>query len=181
MSTTREPLGEIVDVSKPCTAPQRIDLHGQYVNLVPFQPQHAEEFWPLLEGPENESIWYYWPVGPYSDLKTWNEDFKPFYTAEDPIFWAIIDLKSGKCQGQAALGEWSVENRNCESGMFLTLPLQKTTKATEAFYLIARYAFELGFRRLSWKTNSVNMPSRRAAERYGMRMCRTRMLNCLSC
>ncbi len=34
-------------------------------------------------------------------------------------------------------------------------------------YLMMNYAFELGFRRYEWKCNSLNIPSRKAAQRYG--------------
>jgi RimJ/RimL family protein N-acetyltransferase len=47
-------------------------------------------------------------------------------------------------------------------------PLQRTTAATETIYLLARHAFDdLGYRRLEWKCNSLNVRSRRAAERFG--------------
>ncbi|NBQ40823.1 MAG: N-acetyltransferase [Alphaproteobacteria bacterium] len=47
-------------------------------------------------------------------------------------------------------------------------PLQKTPGATEAQYLLMRYVFEtLGYRRYEWKCNSLNAPSRKAAERFG--------------
>jgi RimJ/RimL family protein N-acetyltransferase len=40
--------------------------------------------------------------------------------------------------------------------------------ATEAQYLFARHVFDdLGYRRYEWKCNAMNMPSRRAAERFG--------------
>jgi RimJ/RimL family protein N-acetyltransferase len=48
------------------------------------------------------------------------------------------------------------------------VPLQRTTAATEAIYLLARHVFDdLGYRRLEWKCNALNAPSRRAAERFG--------------
>jgi RimJ/RimL family protein N-acetyltransferase len=47
--------------------------------------------------------------------------------------------------------------------------LQRTTAATEAIYLLARQAFELGYRRLEWKCDALNAASRRAAERFGFR------------
>ena len=47
-------------------------------------------------------------------------------------------------------------------------PLQRTTAATEAIFLLARHAFDdLGYRRLEWKCNALNASSRRAAERFG--------------
>jgi RimJ/RimL family protein N-acetyltransferase len=45
--------------------------------------------------------------------------------------------------------------------------LQRTTAATEIWYLLAERAFSSGFRRLEWKCNAGNEPSRRAALRFG--------------
>jgi RimJ/RimL family protein N-acetyltransferase len=46
--------------------------------------------------------------------------------------------------------------------------LRHTPLATEAQYLLMRYAFEaLRYRRYEWKCDSLNAPSRRAAERFG--------------
>ena len=48
--------------------------------------------------------------------------------------------------------------------------LQRTTGATEAIQLLLSHAFdELGYRRVEWKCNSLNAPSRAAAERFGFR------------
>ena len=48
--------------------------------------------------------------------------------------------------------------------------LQRSAVATEAMYLMMRRAFdELGYRRYEWKCDSLNAPSRRAAERLGFR------------
>ena len=48
--------------------------------------------------------------------------------------------------------------------------LQRTPLATEAMYLMmARVFDELGYRRYEWKCDSLNAPSRRAAERFGFR------------
>ena len=47
-------------------------------------------------------------------------------------------------------------------------PLQRTTAATEAIYLLGKHAMEdLGYRRFEWKCNALNQKSRRAAERFG--------------
>jgi RimJ/RimL family protein N-acetyltransferase len=46
--------------------------------------------------------------------------------------------------------------------------LQRTRAATESIFLLARHAFDdLGYRRLEWKCDSLNGPSRSAAERFG--------------
>jgi RimJ/RimL family protein N-acetyltransferase len=46
--------------------------------------------------------------------------------------------------------------------------LQRTPLATEAQYLLTRYAFEtLGYRRYEWKCDALNAASRHAALRLG--------------
>ena len=59
--------------------------------------------------------------------------------------------------------------RVIEVGYIVYAPaMQRTPLATEAQYLLARYAFEeLGYRRYEWKCDSLNAPSRRAALRFG--------------
>jgi RimJ/RimL family protein N-acetyltransferase len=56
-----------------------------------------------------------------------------------------------------------------EVGNILYTPaIQRSIAATEAMYLMARHVFdELGYRRYEWKCNELNLPSRRAALRYG--------------
>jgi RimJ/RimL family protein N-acetyltransferase len=45
--------------------------------------------------------------------------------------------------------------------------LQRTRAATEAMYLMMKRAFALGYRRYEWKCDSLNAPSRAAAQRLG--------------
>ncbi|MEI2736574.1 MAG: GNAT family protein [Rhodoblastus sp.] len=52
-------------------------------------------------------------------------------------------------------------------GITYGTPLQRTTGSTEAIYLLARYIFELGYRRFEWKCNDLNAPSKHAALRLG--------------
>jgi len=59
--------------------------------------------------------------------------------------------------------------RVIEVGNIVLSPvLQRTPLATEAQYLLARYAFQtLGYRRYEWKCDAHNAASRRAALRLG--------------
>jgi hypothetical protein len=46
--------------------------------------------------------------------------------------------------------------------------LQRTRAATEAIYLMMKWAFEAGYRRFEWKCDALNAASRRAAQRFGL-------------
>ncbi len=61
------------------------------------------------------------------------------------------------------------KNGVIEVGNLIFSPLLKQTPiATETMHLLIKHAFEgLGYRRCEWKCDSLNAPSRRAAERLG--------------
>ena len=46
--------------------------------------------------------------------------------------------------------------------------LQRRPGATEAMFLMMKWAFEAGYRRYEWKCNALNQPSRDAAMRLGL-------------
>jgi len=89
----------------------------------------------------------------------------------DPLHHAIVDSQSGKPVGTAALMRIDPNNGVIEIGHIVySSRLKRTRSGTEAMYLFMRRAFdELGYRRYEWKCDSLNGPSRRAAERYGFR------------
>ncbi len=53
-------------------------------------------------------------------------------------------------------------------GICLGTPLQRSTASTETQRLLMGHVFDdLGYRRLEWKCDALNAPSRAAAERLG--------------
>jgi len=89
--------------------------------------------------------------------------------SQDPLYSAVLDAASGRCEGRQALMRIVPEHGVIEIGSILWGPaIARTRVATEAFFLAARYAFDaLGYRRFEWKCNALNEPSRRAAARFG--------------
>ena len=89
--------------------------------------------------------------------------------SEDPMFYAVIDLATKRCEGRQTLMRVTPEHGVIEIGNILWGPaIARTRVATEALFLFARHVFEdLGYRRFEWKCNALNEPSRRAALRFG--------------
>lgn len=119
----------------------------------------------------NDRLWEFLAYGPFER----REDFESFaratYRGADPLFHAIVPRASGRAEGVAALMRLDPVNGVAEIGHICLAPsLQATVAATEAFSLLfARVFDELGYRRLEWKCDARNAPSRRAAERLGFR------------
>jgi RimJ/RimL family protein N-acetyltransferase len=107
--------------------------------------------------------------GPFNERHEFDTAMHDAARHEDPVFFAIIDQATGRAIGRCALLNIRPKHRCVEVGHLLFSPqLQRTRGATEALYLMARYAFdELGYRRYEWKCNALNAKSRAAAERFG--------------
>lgn len=154
----------------PAKMPERITIPGRYVTLVPLNAgAHAEALWEATKGKENDGLWLYLFDGPYPDRASFDAALKAKEASPDPFFWAIVDNTTGKATGMASLMRIDPKHRVIEVGSILYSPLlQRTRGATEAMYLMMRYAFDtLNNRRYEWKCNALNEPSRSAALRLG--------------
>jgi RimJ/RimL family protein N-acetyltransferase len=99
-----------------------------------------------------------------ADAATFETWIRSLASSRDPMFHAVIDQATGEAMGLAAFMRIDCANGVIEVGHINYGPdLQRTRAGTEAIYLMMRRAFdELGFRRLEWKCDSLNAPSRRA-------------------
>lgn len=90
---------------------------------------------------------------------------------DDPLVHAVIDAAAGRASGLASYMRIDPANGVIEIGHINFAPrLQRTVAASEALILMIRRAFdELGYRRVEWKCDSLNAPSRAAALRLGFR------------
>ena len=148
-------------------SPERKAFDGDTVRLEPLDPaHHGDELFHAAAGAD--STWDYLAYGPFAsrdDFMRWLESRAPL---DDPLTFTIIDRAADQARGLESLMRIDAPNGVIEIGhIWLSPSLQRTRQATEAIYLLSRYVFDLGYRRYEWKCDSLNQPSRRAAERFG--------------
>jgi RimJ/RimL family protein N-acetyltransferase len=163
---TRQPVGAPVD-DRPAERPGPVTLAGRYGRVEKLAPKHAGALWEAVKG--HDAIWTYMSqYGPFADAAEFSAWVDTRIALEDPYSYAIVDPQD-RALGIATLMEIRPAMRVVEVGHIVYSPaLQRTPLATEAQYLLARYAFEtLRYRRYEWKCHSHNAASRRAALRYG--------------
>lgn len=151
-------------------APSATLLEGRFIRLEKLDPaRHADELYAALEGPgADPKLWDYLPYGPFAQRSTFNAWLNNHAANSDPYFFSVIDNATGQVQGILSLMSIVPAQGRIEIGhVTFGAPMQRSPKSTEAVYLLARYAFELGYRRLEWKCNNGNARSRYAAERLG--------------
>ena len=148
--------------------PTRVPLKGATVILEPLDPaRHATAlFSSSKDAPE---IWKHLAYGPFANQGAFTTWLQERAATDDPLFYGLVDRAAGEARGMASYLRMEPQHGVIEIGHIWFAPvLQRTRQATEAIFLMARHAFDdLGYRRLEWKCDSLNGPSRRAAERFG--------------
>jgi RimJ/RimL family protein N-acetyltransferase len=137
----------------------------------PLDPaRHAEDLFKAYHLAPDDRDWTYLPSEERpTDLAAFRDHLAAEAAKDDPLHVAVIDKATGCAVGACAYLRIAPQHGVIEIGYIAWSPLlQRRPASTEAVFLMMRRAFdELGYRRFEWKCDSLNAPSRRAAERYG--------------
>jgi RimJ/RimL family protein N-acetyltransferase len=165
--TMSKATGPVVDPLPSGAKPDLRPLPGRWIRLDPLSVAHHGTS--LYENVAGGDIWTWLPYGPFADeaaFLTWLKDRE---AARDLWFYAFVKRDTGESLGMGAFMRLDAANGVIEIGNIWMAPaLQRTRESTEAIYLMMRHAFDdLGVRRLEWKCDALNTPSRAAALRFG--------------
>ncbi len=162
------PIGPEVDPT-PRALPARIPHRGASVTLEPLAVRHVPELWQATQSDPEERSWAYLGYGPFAGEAAMRHHVAAFASQHDPMAWAVRPHASGAASGWLTLMEIQPANAAIEIGHIWFSPrMQRSRAATEAMFLLMRHAMDdLGYRRLVWKCNALNTPSRTAAARLG--------------
>ncbi len=165
---TDRPVGPPVDTT-PRPLPARIPITGRYAVLEPLHRRHAAELWQAAQAGAAPESWDYMGYGPFASADAMAAFVADFSTTHDPAAWAVRPVATGVATGWLTLMDIQPKNAAIELGHIWFGPaMQRTRASTEAMFLLLRLAAdELGYRRLVWKCNALNAPSRGAAQRLG--------------
>ena len=155
---------------RPAASPERRTLTGRHINLVPLDVTlHGDDLWQALQGPDSDPVlWDYLPYGPFAERAPFDAWLAGNAASNDPLFFAVIDRASGRAVGLLSYLRIFPKDGSIEIGhIAYGRVMQRSPGSTEAVYLLARWAFEMRYRRLEWKCNALNARSMRAAARLG--------------
>lgn len=153
----------------PASAPSRITLKGDAVTLRPLQTEHAAALYRTIGGHDNHRTWTYIADGPFDSIEAFESSIASKAQSPDPLFFTAFDNRQDSAIGHAALMRIDTKSRSIEVGNIVYSPsVQRSTITTETIYLFAKHVFnDLGYRRFEWKCDNLNLPSKRAAVRFG--------------
>jgi len=165
---TDPPVGPLVDAT-PRPLPARIFHKGSSVDLEPLHVRHAPDLWRAVQSDADGGSWAYMGYGPFANEAALRGFVGNFAATHDPMAFAVRPHRSGTVDGWLTMMEIHPAHAHIEIGNIWFSPrMQRTRAATEAMFLVMRHVMDdLGYRRLTWKCNALNAPSRRAAARLG--------------
>ncbi|MBK4217056.1 GNAT family N-acetyltransferase [Paracoccus caeni] len=166
MSATARSLGEQVETVQ-AVLPGEAGFDAGPVRFERLSAaRHAAQIFEAQQG--QDWVWDYMPIGPFADEASFRLWMKGAESSADPCFYAIIRKQDDKTVGYASFMRIEAANGVIEIGNILLTPeLQRSREAGAALMAMVGWAFENGYRRLEWKCNALNLPSRRAALRLG--------------
>lgn len=173
MTTTNQygqPIGDPLPQWAPVDPPEAVRLPGRYCTLEHLDPdRHVEDLYAAYAAALDDRDWTYLPYGPFATPVSYRDWAVAAARSADPWHYAVVDNATGRALGTLSLMRHDRLNGVIEVGhVVFSGALQRTPASTEAQFLLMRYAFDnLGYRRYEWKCDSLNTPSRKAAERLG--------------
>ena len=163
-----QPIGPRVEGWTSRPYPERRLIEGHVCRLEPVDPaSHADRLFQAFAEASDGRDWTYLPDEYPTDLAAYRTIIAERAASRDPLHFAIV--VDGAPSGTVALMRIDPANGVIEIGhVVFARRLQRTRAGTEAIALLMRHAFDdLGYRRVEWKCDVLNAPSRRAAARYG--------------
>lgn len=167
-----QPVGEPVNNWTVRPRPSDIVLSGRTCHLEPLSAsKHAHQLYAAYSQAPDGRDWTYMPFGPFTSFEEYRKHAEVLEKSEDPKHFTVISTSSGEAVGTLSLMRINPENGVIEVGYITFSPLLKRSAlSTEAQYILMAYVFDqLGYRRYEWKCDSLNEPSRKAADRLGFR------------
>ena len=165
-----QPIGASLADWQGCAHPRGAIIEGSLCRLEPIDAtRHAPDLFAAFNEDYDAHNWTYLPYGPFADEQELRDWMLATCRGDDPCFFSVIDLASGKAVGVASYLRIEPASGVIEVGHIHFSPLmQGRPISTEAMYLMMRQVFDvLGYRRYEWKCDALNQPSCAAATRLG--------------
>ena len=168
-SDTQRPVGPKVDPLPPGFLPDGRKLHGHWVELEQLNLEKHGKSLQMAVSAMKASDWDYMAYGPFPTADTISKYLQSRVEATDQWTYVFCNRLTGEAGGVGSYMRADKPNGSIEIGhIWLSNGFQRSREGTESIYLLMKHTFEdLGMRRLEWKCDALNTPSRAAALRFG--------------
>lgn len=163
-------VGAALNFIEPCQLTIQPEV-GRTVQLIPMLPnqldnQLIKKLWQSVQKEPDASCWTYLPYEQMQNLQQLQDYFQNAFCFEGAIHY-VIQIND-EVVGWIALLNLRPHHAVVEIGnVYFSNVMKRSTAATETIYLLLAACFAAGYRRVEWKCDDLNMPSKKAALRFG--------------
>ncbi len=131
-----------------------------------FKNMPYSYLWQVVETEPDKSCWTYLPYSGFDFSIQLETALKNNFNFPKSVHYLIeVDHK---VLGWIALLNPRSEQRAIKVGnVYFSHQMKRSRASTETLHLLLQACFDQGFRRVEWKCDNLNEPSKRAAERFG--------------
>jgi RimJ/RimL family protein N-acetyltransferase len=169
----RRPIGNVVVTKTAWGGFAGATAKGRLVGFDPVDADRdlADLYQAGIEGEAPERIWDYLGYGPFANAEAMRPWLESVAKSKDAVFVGYRDNATGKLGGMGSFMEIRQQFGVAEIGnIWFGRAWQRGPRTTEVLSLMMHHVMDtLGYRRLEWKCNAFNNPSRSAALRLGFR------------
>ena len=98
-----QPIGFPIESWQSAVHPQGSVMEGRLCRLMPIDiASHARDLFEAFSLDANQHNWTYLPYGPFEQLEDCKDWLETTCSSDDPCFFSVIDLSSGKAIGVAS-------------------------------------------------------------------------------
>jgi RimJ/RimL family protein N-acetyltransferase len=161
---------EITDWVKK-SPPEKVTLHGHYCIVCPLSVDHAEDLYHEWQSIDDDRDWTYLSDSKPTTKEQAYQYLRNLSADKEKLYFSVKDKETGSVHGFFCINKIDLHNGNFAiSEINWAPPMKRTRLSTESLFLIINYFMEtLKYRRCEWRTNCLNAPAIRSAERIGFK------------
>ena len=146
------------------------DISGRYVKLVDgadgITDQAVGQLWEAVSTEPDERCWTYLPYSAPQSQQSLKDSLQNLFGFKDSTHF-LIEV-AGEVQGWVALLNLRLAHGAVEIGnVYFSHKMKQSRAATETIFLLLQQCLNNNFRRVEWKCDDCNEPSKTAALRFG--------------
>ena len=166
--------GQIVGVPVSNSLPVHLlveNLYGKdvtlhYLSATTLNEERVQQIWQCVKTEEDRRCWTYLPYSNFESAEELHITLEDYFGFKGTVHY-LIEVNHMIVGWIGLINERSAHRAIEVGNVYFSHQMKQSTASTEVIYLLLKTCFEQGFRRVEWKCDELNQPSKRAALRFG--------------
>src|SRR5690554_1806910 len=146
-------------------------LYGKYATLQVLSPAildtvRIQQIWQCVNSEVDRRCWTYLPYSGFETAEELRAALENNFNFKNSIHY-LVEVNHQLVGWLGLLNQRSADHVIEIGNIYFSHRMKQSTASTEVIYLLLKACFEQGFRRVEWKCDDLNQPSKRAALRFG--------------